>query len=79
MSLEIIRRSAERGLRLAQESESNLIDIFQHILDELQRTEKEIEDEGNWLCALESAGVDNWEGYDYAREIYNDMKEENGN
>lgn len=24
-----------------------------------------------WLEALEGAGVDNWEGYDYAREIYN--------
>ena len=23
-----------------------------------------------WLDALEAAGVDNWEGYDYAREIY---------
>lgn len=22
-----------------------------------------------WLCALESAGVDNWCGYDYAKEI----------
>lgn len=25
-----------------------------------------------WLNALESAGVDNWNGYDYAREIYNE-------
>ena len=25
-----------------------------------------------WLQALESAGVDNWEGYDFAREIYNE-------
>ena len=25
-----------------------------------------------WLEALEGAGVDNWEGYDYAREIYNE-------
>ena len=25
-----------------------------------------------WLEALEGAGVDNWEGYDFAREIYNE-------
>ena len=27
--------------------------------------------------ALDSAGVDNWSGYDYACEIYRDMKEDN--
>ena len=25
-----------------------------------------------WLQALENAGVDNWEGYDYARELMNE-------
>lgn len=25
-----------------------------------------------WLAALETAGVDNWEGYDEARKIFND-------
>lgn len=29
--------------------------------------------DANWLLALESAGVDNWEGYDEARQIYRDM------
>jgi hypothetical protein len=24
-----------------------------------------------WLRALEEAGVDNWEGYEYARDIFN--------
>lgn len=23
-----------------------------------------------WLSCLEAAGVDNWEGWDYAREMY---------
>jgi hypothetical protein len=27
-----------------------------------------------WICALEAAGVDNWEGYDFAREIYEKYK-----
>jgi hypothetical protein len=25
-----------------------------------------------WLAALENAGVDNWEGIDYARELLNE-------
>jgi len=29
-----------------------------------------------WLSALEAAGVDNWQGYDSAREIYEEMQEE---
>lgn len=28
-----------------------------------------------WLHALESAGVDNWSGIDYAREEYEEMNE----
>lgn len=28
------------------------------------------------LESLENAGVDNWSGYDFAREIYNEIKEE---
>ena len=28
--------------------------------------------DSDWLAALESAGVDNWDGIDYAKEIFND-------
>jgi hypothetical protein len=35
--LDNCRRSAERGLRLAQGVGSDLVDIFQHILDEIHR------------------------------------------
>lgn len=27
-----------------------------------------------WRIALENAGVDNWEGYDFARELLNEDK-----
>lgn len=27
-----------------------------------------------WLRALEAAGVDNWEGYDHAREIFSEFQ-----
>jgi hypothetical protein len=29
-----------------------------------------------WLDALEAAGVDNWEGFDEAREIYKEWNQE---
>ena len=36
MDIEVIRRIAERGLKRAQELEdSEFVDIFQHLLDEL--------------------------------------------
>lgn len=41
--LENARRTAERGLKKAQAAESNYIDIFQHILDCLERAKKEHE------------------------------------
>ena len=38
-------------------------------VDELKETIAEQEERLRWLDALEEAGVDNWEGYDYAQEI----------
>lgn len=38
-------------------------------------TKKEYEsllEDSKWLQALNSAGVDNWGGYDYARELFNE-------
>lgn len=32
-------------------------------------------EDSKWLQALENAGVDNWEGYDYARELFNEDEE----
>ena len=28
-----------------------------------------------WLACLENAGVDNWSGYDYARELFHEETE----
>lgn len=42
MGLDIIRRITEQGLARAQEKEnSEFVDIFQHILDELERSEED--------------------------------------
>lgn len=32
--------------------------------------------DADWLHALEAAGVDNWEGFDYAQEIYAEWQQE---
>jgi len=37
---------------------------------EIKKSEYDsLRDRDDWLTCLESAGVDNWEGYDFAREI----------
>ncbi len=38
------------------------------ILVDKEEYEKLLED-SEWLRCLEAAGVDNWEGYDYAQEL----------
>ena len=31
---------------------------------------EQLKEDSEWLECLNIAGVDNWDGYDYAREIY---------
>ena len=38
--LEILRRIGERGLKQAQEDNTSGIDCWQHLLDEIQRTQQ---------------------------------------
>ena len=44
-------------------------EITQSRLDELEK-------QADWLSALESAGVDNWQGIDFAYEIMRDRENE---
>ena len=39
--MDILRRIAERGLKLAQDEDHRFIDLFQHLLDELPRVEQQ--------------------------------------
>ena len=42
MDLNVLRRIAERGLRTAQENmDSQYVDLFQHMLDEIEYLEHE--------------------------------------
>jgi hypothetical protein len=41
-----------------------------------QEEYNELLDRVMWLDALEAAGVDNWEGCDIAREIYQEWNQE---
>lgn len=54
---------------MTNEKDEETITISKKEYDDL--IEKEI-----WLSALEAAGVDNWEGYDHAHEILNEMMDE---
>lgn len=42
------------------------------LLEELKQADKDL----NWLECLESAGVDNWSGIDYAHELRDEEEEE---
>ena len=46
MDINVIRRIAERGLKMAQDraDSQEYIDIFQHILDELERVDQRVPD-----------------------------------
>lgn len=33
-----------------------------------------LQEDSEWLAALENAGVDNWPGIDFARELLNEEK-----
>ena len=46
IDLSILRRIAERGLKFAQE-DTKYIDIFQHLIDEIERHEKYLKAEYN--------------------------------
>lgn len=46
---------------------NEMITILQSEYDSL------IEDR-KWLQCLESAGVDNWSGYEYARDLFNERE-----
>jgi hypothetical protein len=51
---------------------SKMVMISQEIYDKFCERDE-------WLCALEVAGVDNWEGCSEARDILEQWKEENKN
>lgn len=46
---------------------SDMVTIPRWELEELRETER-------FMTALEAAGVDNWEGYDFARDLFNATK-----
>ena len=45
----------------------NMITIPRAVYDGLMR-------DRNWLMCLEDAGVDNWVGYDEARQLYKELQ-----
>lgn len=55
--------SIDENLRRLESSEKVTID--KHLFNQLQ-------DDSRMLFALKRAGVDNWDGYDYAMDDFND-------
>jgi len=68
---------------LLDESVKKLIEpsdeIIKQLVEVIRADRKEIEkleERDNWLSILEQAGVDNWQGIDYAYEMLNRQEEE---
>lgn len=45
-------------------------------IENIQKTLNELEEDSLWLSCLEGAGVYNWQGYDYAVEMLEEIKSE---
>ena len=54
----------------------NYIKIMNEKTVTISKTEYEsLLEDSKWLQCLEGAGVDNWSGYDYARELWREENE----
>lgn len=55
------------------------VDKITEAMDTVEITREEyarLVGDSEWLSCLEAAGVDNWEGYDYALEILHERADE---
>lgn len=53
-------------------------ELAEKLRKELEEYIEDSEDGREWLNALESAGVDNWEGYGFALEILREWRGDSG-
>lgn len=60
--------------RYKEEQETNK--TLQNEIDRLHRLNADLEDDVLFLSCLEGAGVDNWDGYSDAREMFEGIKNE---
>ena len=66
----------ELEVYIADYQSEDAIRILLQVIKERDAWVAKREDDILWLSALEAAGVDNWSGYDIARGILRDWKEE---
>lgn len=52
---------------MGKETDEEVVTISKKDYDELVKDQE-------FLSALQAAGVDNWEGYDFAREMFNENR-----
>jgi len=67
----------EEMVKVNEEVFKYYIDLYKKAEEKikiLEEENEEMQEDVNWLRCLESAGVDNWEGYDMAIDIQNEQK-----
>lgn len=55
---------------------TTLIVDLNNIVSRLEANIEELQKRDNLLCCLENAGVDNWEGFEYALRDFNEDEDE---
>jgi hypothetical protein len=68
---EVLKKMTDDWVDDGNYSAQTVIDLRDALKKYLKERESLLED-CKWLAALENAGVDNWEGIDYARELLNE-------
>lgn len=53
-----------------------MLTFFEENVTISKREYEDLVKRGKILLALEDAGIDNWEGYDYAYDLYEEMNKE---
>ena len=56
-------------LSMAQKNDDELIDFLEEKIEKLEAENIFLNKRNDWLCALEQAGVDNWQGIEMAHEL----------
>ena len=57
----------------AKELRCAFLEGYNEARQEFQKDKERLEEDSNFLSCLEACGVDNWEGYDDACEIFEDQ------
>lgn len=78
-ALEIIKAKCEQYWNVHDIGAPEIHCILEFIHRQACQAEAEFNQLEDWVNCLEGAGVDNWEGYEFAQEMFTEMQDEIAN